>query len=246
MSAWAVVAALVAVVAGLGAAAGEGGGAGGGSARGDEGPGGEGSDGARAVIVVPVYNEEERMPVETFKSFSLKAPGVRFLLVNDGSTDGSLTMLRALARDMPGAFTVMDMEENVGKAEAVRLGMLRAIDMLKAATTALPLSSHFVGFWDADLATPLTAILTFLDIFEKKGGTLEMVFGARVGLLGRRIERHMSRHYLGRIFATLASNILGLRCVCVFGQTSFLQRLVLRPHRFILTRALTSFSSKRR
>ena len=49
----------------------------------------------------------------------------------------------------------------------------------------------------------------FIDVF-KRLGRVDVVFGTRVGLLGRQIERKPSRHYLGRMFATGASIVLSL------------------------------------
>jgi hypothetical protein len=48
-----------------------------------------------------------------------------------------------------------------------------------------------------------------LDVMEARP-ELQMIFGARVRLLGREISRHTSRHYFGRVGATLISQTLRL------------------------------------
>jgi len=151
------------------------------------------------ILVVPCFNEERRLPVDELCNFQIDGLGLEILFVNDGSTDGTLRLLQSLCDEAPGRFSVLNLERNSGKAEAVRRGIVEALDR----------RPDLVGFWDADLATPLTEISGFLDVFASRP-EIEMVFAARVRLLGRSISRNPARHYFGRVGATLISSSLGL------------------------------------
>ena len=72
------------------------------------------------------------------------------------------------------------------QGEPVRLGVNFAVQQQGAG---------YIGYSLADLATPLGEIPEILAIFADCSG-LDMVFGSRVKLLGRRIIRRASRHYL--------------------------------------------------
>ena len=157
-------------------------------------------DTARTCIVVPCYNEATRLDVAAFERYLSTTNDVSFVLVNDGSRDGTLSVLEALAAKLPARVRVLDVQPNQGKAEAVRRGMVLALETPGCA---------YAGFWDADLATPLGEIAVFVDVFERLE-RVDVVFGTRVGLLGRQIERKLARHYAGRLFATAASIVLSL------------------------------------
>jgi dolichyl-phosphate beta-glucosyltransferase len=154
---------------------------------------------ADVVLVVPCYNEAARLDVAAFRDYELTSRRLVFCFVNDGSHDRTLEVLERLCREIPGRAVVLDLPQNRGKAEAVRQGLLAALGRGAAA----------VGFWDADLATPLAELPRFCEVLEQRP-EVEVVIGSRVRLLGRRIERSALRHYLGRIFATGASLTLGL------------------------------------
>ena len=143
-----------------------------------------------ATIVIPCYNEEARLPVETLESLVDDFPTIKFIFVDHGSTDGTLGLLRTLSRDHPHRFSVLGFESNRGKAEAVRKGVLQGL-------TERPV---FIGYWDADLSTPLDAIPLFLDVFKNQA-SIEMVLGSRLKSLGRVIFRNPFRHYGGRVIA---------------------------------------------
>jgi dolichyl-phosphate beta-glucosyltransferase len=152
------------------------------------------------TVVVPCYNEESRLRTICFTDFLRKNCNVRFLFVNDGSSDATLNILEGLKGQHPGLIFVLDKQPNAGKAEAVRSGMLLAISQG---------DTVYTGFWDADLATPLDEIPELLSKFKGEP-RIEMVFGARVRLMGRAIHRKSARHYLGRVFATVVSRMLRL------------------------------------
>lgn len=151
------------------------------------------------TIVVPCYNEAERLDANAFRKFARRNPEITFVFVNDGSADATASVLDALHADAPRSFAALHLPANRGKAEAVRTGILHALGG----------NADFVGYWDADLATPLRAIRRFARIFTLRP-SVTMVIGSRVKLLGRRIERRPARHYLGRVFATFSSLMLQL------------------------------------
>ncbi len=150
------------------------------------------------TLVVPCFNEASRLDTDTFLSFA-EATDASFVFVDDGSRDDTFAMLQRMADAHPTSITALRLERNQGKAEAVRFGM----------ATAQEGPSEFVGFWDADLATPLSELEALLEHF-KEADRLQMVAGSRVLLMGRRIDRKPIRHYTGRVFATVVSIILGL------------------------------------
>ncbi len=158
---------------------------------------------ASALVVVPCYNEARRLDaaaVEAFESFCQREPGIDFVFVDDGSEDATPERLALLESRLEGRATRLRHDTNRGKGEAVRTG----IEWALARGTA-----DYVGYWDADLSTPLDEIPRFVEILDTRPD-VDTVLGSRVKLLGRTIERRAVRHYLGRIFATAASQTLDL------------------------------------
>src|ERR1700730_4147538 len=149
------------------------------------------------MVVIPCYNEGTRLRRDSFTRF-LANSDVSLIFVNDGSKDNTLSVLETMVEGH-SQVRIVNLEENGGKAEAVRRGILVAIDA----------GADYVGYWDADLATPLQTISEFVDVLDIHDD-VDFILGARVSLLGRHIERKASRHYLGRAFATAASLTLAL------------------------------------
>jgi dolichyl-phosphate beta-glucosyltransferase len=152
----------------------------------------------RVALVIPCYNEALRLNVPAFVESQSDACELRFVLVDDGSQDRTRAVLEEIRAQRPDTIVVA-YDDNAGKAEAVRRGLIRALET----------PVDFVGYWDADLATPLDEVPRFVDVLQRRP-LVGCVIGARVQLLGRHIHRHPWRHYLGRVFAMAASITLDL------------------------------------
>lgn len=66
----------------------------------------------------------------------------------------------------------------------------------------------YIGFWDADLSTPLWEINNFVAEINSNENKVLAVIGSRIKRLGSNVYRNKKRHLLGRVFATCASWIL--------------------------------------
>ncbi|HVW24540.1 MAG TPA: glycosyltransferase [Polyangiaceae bacterium] len=150
------------------------------------------------VWVVPCFDEEHRLDRDAFVSLVDSRPDIDVLFVDDGSTDRTRDVIEALARARPGRLRGLSLSPNRGKGEAVRRGLLHALST----------GPRFVGYLDADLATPIREMCRLSDVLRDRG--VDVVLGSRVALLGRRIERNSTRHYVGRVFASAASLMLGV------------------------------------
>ena len=106
-------------------------------------------------IVIPAFNEEENLPIvaeaisEVFSSLSYE---YELVFVNDGSSDGSLEVLRRLAQDNP-RIKAIDFSRNFGKETATSAGCHYA-------------SGDAVITMDADMQHPPEIIPRFLEEWE--------------------------------------------------------------------------------
>ncbi len=153
----------------------------------------------RVVLVVPCYVEALRLSPRAFLEALSSRPWLTLLFVDDGSRDGTPAVLSELASACPDRVHVLRLAAHVGKAEAVRVGVLKAAES----------RPDYIGFWDADLSAPLEALDDFLALARRRP-EMELVIGSRVNLMGRDIRRSAARHYVSRVFATAASLALDL------------------------------------
>ena len=153
----------------------------------------------RTSIIIPCYNEADRLHLEVFLNFARQNPKISFVFVDDGSKDFTINFLCGAMAALPDQVDVLIMARNAGKAEAVRHGLKFAAKR----------GDKYIAFLDADLATPLNAINDFITVADRMDD-MDVVFGSRAGGLGRRVSRDIHRKIISLVCATMGRLATGL------------------------------------
>ena len=146
-------------------------------------------------IVIPAYNEEKRIKetIIALRSY-LKAKKYTYeiIAVDDGSTDGTLSVLRDIFSADLRIITIT----KSGKGKAVKEGVLAA-------------NYEYVFFMDADLSTKAEEIETFVEIFKKEPET-GVIIGSRYLPEDSVIIQPPFRNLVGKTFSFVKSKLLGI------------------------------------
>lgn len=151
------------------------------------------------ALVIPCKNEAKRLLANEFLKAIEEYNYLSLLFVDDGSTDDTPQKIAALekkSKSIKGLY----LDRNAGKAEAVRQG----VKWLLANT-----SCEAIGFWDADLATPLSELPAFCNALEKESAA-QLAIGSRWPHLGARIDRSSFRSFTGSIMKMMINLALRL------------------------------------
>jgi dolichyl-phosphate beta-glucosyltransferase len=151
-------------------------------------------------IIIPCYNEAKRLDLERFLEFAKHHSNFSFCFANDGSKDNTSAILSDFCKLNAKQFFFIGNAVNKGKAETIRHAALHCHEKH---------SFTFVAYLDADMATPLEEMTRLFDMAQQHPESI-IVMGTRLRRMGAQVTRTAARHYLGRVFATLASMSLSI------------------------------------
>jgi dolichyl-phosphate beta-glucosyltransferase len=150
-------------------------------------------------VAIPCFNEAARIG-DTVRStldyLSTGSPDAELIVVNDGSTDATPTIVREVLANAKVQTRLLENFPNRGKGAAVRTGLL-------AATKPIGL------FFDADLSTPLSEIPKVIEPIAN--GDVDLAFGSRAldrSLIG--VRQPWRREQAGRVFNLIVRLATGM------------------------------------
>ena len=134
----------------------------------------------RLSVVVPAYNEEERLEPMLRAYASALGEDAEVIVVVNGSTDDTAGVAHRVAADH-ATVMVIEIREKVGKGGAVRAGLARA-------------GGLYVGFADADMATPPAEFERLVEAAKSADGAIASRWARGARVYGRTWLRTVASH----------------------------------------------------
>jgi len=143
-------------------------------------------------VVVPVYNEAATLEQIVRRVLAVRLPEgeKELILVDDGSSDGSRSIVEKLGQEFPEVIQCVYCSQNRGKGAAVRRGLDKA-------------SGDIIIVQDADLEYDPEDYRGILAAYNDS--TIQVVFGSRAW---NRSRIGQLRYYYGSRFITTLTNLL--------------------------------------
>jgi dolichol-phosphate mannosyltransferase len=147
------------------------------------------------TVVIPTFNERENLPI--LVSQLMPIAGVRVLVVDDGSPDGTGDVAEALAGQFPGRIDVVHRSGRRGLGSAYIEGMKRA----------LTFGTDLVAQMDADLSHDVR----YLPAMIAATANADLVIGSRYVPGGGVSNWPLNRRLLSRFANVYVRVVTGLR-----------------------------------
>jgi glycosyltransferase involved in cell wall biosynthesis len=148
-------------------------------------------------IVIPAFNESARIPATleaVIACIRANAWDAEIIVVNDGSSDNTAELVRAIARNAP-ELRMIENPGNRGKGYAVRNGVLHAL-------------GEIVMFTDSDLSAPINEAER---LFAAIASGADIAIGSRWLSTSRQTHRQpLYRQFFGRCFNTVCRMVMRL------------------------------------
>lgn len=191
--------------------------------------------GYKLNIIVPVYNEKDTIDLavkQLLATPKLNIKSVQFIIIDDGSDDGTVEMLKKSPQQKDPRFTFIFSKKNQGKGMAIRSGLTKA-------------TGKYTIIHDADLEYDPADIVRLWEKAEKEN--LSVIYGSRN--LNKENKKGSPAFFYGGKLITLFANILYSQkltdeasCYKLF-KTDFLKSLPLTCRRFEFCPEVTALTA---